>query len=223
MLFSSSLRRLQGTRKASSRGRRAPGPKRRSRPPVVEELEPRLTPTAVGVNDFRISFMGPDGNPNFDASNPAMVYNSRNNEYLVVWSGDNTAPWANPEYEIFGQRIASGNGALRFGQDGGNEFENLGQPLAELDPPPPPPPPPILATAFRGKGVAKVRVTDAATGELRGVLTPFQGFRGRLHLQLEDVNGDGVLDLVVRALVHGKRKQRVFDAVTLAPLPPGLA
>jgi hypothetical protein len=33
----------------------------------------------------------------------------------------------------------------------------------------------------------------------------------------------GVLDLIVRAVIRGKRKQKVFDAVTLMPLPPGLA
>jgi hypothetical protein len=37
------------------------------------------------------------------------------------------------------------------------------------------------------------------------VLTPFPGFGGHLPLQLLDVNGDGVLDLVVRAVIHGKR------------------
>jgi hypothetical protein len=94
----------------------------------------------------------------------------------------------------------------------------------ELRPnPPPAPPPQIVAAAFRRNGVAKVRVLDAATGAVRAVLTPFRGFRGRLRLQLVDVNGDGALDLVVRALIHGKRKKKVFDAVTLAPLPPGPA
>jgi hypothetical protein len=77
----------------------------------------------------------------------------------------------------------------------------------------------VLAVAFRQRGTARVRVRDAATGALRGVLTPFKGFAGRLALQLRDVNSDGALDLIVRALVHGKRKQKVFDAVTLAPLP----
>jgi hypothetical protein len=63
-----------------------------------------------------------------------------------------------------------------------------------------------------------VRVRDAATGALRGVLIPFKGFAGRLRLQLVDVNGDGSADLVVHALVHGRRKTRIYDAVTLAPL-----
>jgi hypothetical protein len=79
-----------------------------------------------------------------------------------------------------------------------------------------------VAVAFRQRGVARVRVKDAATGALRAVLTPFKGFAGRLRLQLVDANGDGALDLVVQAVVHGKRKKKVYDAVTLAPLPPGL-
>jgi hypothetical protein len=81
-----------------------------------------------------------------------------------------------------------------------------------------PPPPQIVAVAFRRKGVSRVRITDAATGAARGVLTPFRGFGGRLALQLLDVNGDGSLDLVVRAVVNGRRKEKAFDARTLAPL-----
>ncbi|HKB40984.1 MAG TPA: hypothetical protein VKD72_31440, partial [Gemmataceae bacterium] len=109
-----------------------------------------------------------------------------------------------------------------------------------LPPPPPPddgppvppaplpgqvhvPPPQILAVQFRRNRVARVRVRDAATGVVRGVLTPFPGFRGRLSLLLLDVNGDGSADLVVRAVINGRRKKRVFDATTLAPLPAGLA
>src|SRR5438477_611631 len=86
-------------------------------------------------------------------------------------------------------------------------------------PAPPPsaaPPPQIVAVAFRQRGVSRVRVRDAATGTLRAVLTPFKGFAGRLRLQLLDVNGDGSADLVVRAVVHGKRRRKVYDAVTLA-------
>src|SRR5262249_17228979 len=76
----------------------------------------------------------------------------------------------------------------------------------------------ITAERFQKKGVARVRVRAATTQTVRATLTPFRGFGGRLTLQLLDVNGDGVLDLVVRALIHGKRKQKVFDAVTLARL-----
>jgi hypothetical protein len=90
-------------------------------------------------------------------------------------------------------------------------------------PPSPPPPPQIVAVAFRQKGVSRVRVQDAATGAVRAVLTPFRGFGDRLRLQRRDVNGDGAPDLIVQAVIHGKRKQKAFDAVTLGPLPPGLA
>src|SRR5262249_52781927 len=84
---------------------------------------------------------------------------------------------------------------------------------------PPPTPVRIVAVPSRKRGVARVRVKDAATGAVRAVLTPFPGFRGRLRLQLVDVTGDGALDLIVRAVGRGKRRQRVYDAVTLAPLP----
>src|SRR5262249_16672002 len=73
----------------------------------------------------------------------------------------------------------------------------------------------ITAERFQKKGVARVRVRSATTQTVRATLTPFRGFGGRLTLQLLDVNGDGVLDLVVRAVVHGERKKKVFDAVTL--------
>jgi hypothetical protein len=149
--------------------------------------------------DFRLSDMGPDGNANFAAFNPAVAYNGTNNQYLVVWQGDDTT---DDKYEIFGQRFSP------------------------VDPPPPAPapaPPQIAAVPFRKRGVSRVRVRDAATGALRAVLTPFKGFGGRLRLQLVDVTGDGALDLVVRAVVRGKRRKRVYDAVTLAPLPPNRA
>ncbi|MBI3250187.1 MAG: DUF4215 domain-containing protein [Deltaproteobacteria bacterium] len=81
-------------------------------PPLVDgEFEifgQRLTAAGaqIGTNDFRISRMGPDGNPNYDANTPAVVYNKENDEYLVTWSGDDTtAPLANNEFEIFGQRL----------------------------------------------------------------------------------------------------------------------
>jgi hypothetical protein len=160
------------------------------------------TGAEVGANDFRLSDMGPDGDKNSSANYPAVAYNRVNNEYLVVWFGnDDTPPLAHAEFEVFGQRFS---------------------PVDPL-PPPPAPPPQIVVEAFRRKGVSRVRVRDAATGALRGVLTPFRGFGGRLRLQLVDVNGDGALDLIVRAFIHGKRKKRVYDGVTLAPLPPGLA
>ena len=68
--------------------------------------------TQVGGNDFRISAMGPDGNGNYDASSPGAAYNSTNNEYLVVWAGDdNTPPLVDGERDVFGQRLNAATGA----------------------------------------------------------------------------------------------------------------
>jgi hypothetical protein len=62
--------------------------------------------------DFRLSDMGPDGNANYDADRPAVAYNSTNNQYLVVWEGDDdTAPLVNGEQEVFGQRVNGATGA----------------------------------------------------------------------------------------------------------------
>ncbi|MBI4748121.1 MAG: hypothetical protein HY774_06500 [Acidobacteria bacterium] len=70
------------------------------------------TGAEVGTNDFRLSDMGPDGNSNFNAISPSVIYNSFNNEYLVVWSGDdNTSPLVDNENEIFGQRVNAATGA----------------------------------------------------------------------------------------------------------------
>jgi hypothetical protein len=61
-------------------------------------------------SDQRISFMGPNGNPAFDAGLADVAYNSRADEYLAVWDAtDNTPPVAN-ELEIYAQRL-SGSGA----------------------------------------------------------------------------------------------------------------
>ena len=49
---------------------------------------------------------GRTGTPASPPSIPAVAYNSTNNEYLVVWAGDdNTAPLVDDEFEIFGQRL----------------------------------------------------------------------------------------------------------------------
>lgn len=67
----------------------------------------------IGANDFRISQMGPNGDTDYSVYAPAIAYNDFNNEYLVVWQGDdNTAPLVNWAYEIFGQRINAATGAL---------------------------------------------------------------------------------------------------------------
>lgn len=57
---------------------------------------------AMGASDFRISTAGPDDNPNHDAIQPAIAYNDRFNEYLVVWAGDDAI---NDLFDIFAQRL----------------------------------------------------------------------------------------------------------------------
>ncbi len=73
----------------------------------------------VGADDFRLSGMGPDGNPDYDAGYPAVAYDSFENKYLVVWTGDDdTAPLVDQEFEIFGQLVDAATGA----QIGANDF-----------------------------------------------------------------------------------------------------
>jgi large repetitive protein len=60
--------------------------------------------------DTRLSDMGPDGSFFFGAFVPAVAYNPKDNQYLVVWMGDdNTGELVDDEYEIFGQRFAGTN------------------------------------------------------------------------------------------------------------------
>jgi hypothetical protein len=70
-------------------------------------------------NLFRISTMGPDGNTAYDARKPDVVYNTANNEYLVVWYGDsNTNGTIEGEFEIWGMRINA-----QTGQTIGSQFK----------------------------------------------------------------------------------------------------
>jgi hypothetical protein len=67
----------------------------------------------VGPNDYRLSDMGGIGDPDYDAFHPAVAYNSLNNEYLVVWQGDdNVGGLLNNEYEVFSQRLDADLGGL---------------------------------------------------------------------------------------------------------------
>lgn len=59
-----------------------------------------------GVNDFRISNMGTNDLTSYGASRPDVVFNSTDNEWLVVWSGDDdTPPLVDGESEIWGQLL----------------------------------------------------------------------------------------------------------------------
>ena len=102
---------------------------------VVNEFEiygQRISATGVevGTNDFRISNMGPDGNSNYDATDPSVAYNSIDNEYLVVWAGDdNSGSFVDNEFEIYCQRLSStgtelGANDIRISKTGPNGNTN---------------------------------------------------------------------------------------------------
>ncbi len=74
---------------------------------IFGQLLDASTGLEIGENDFRISDMGGTGNPTYDAWESAVAYNSANNEYLVVWKGDDNIVTADDEYEIFGQRLSA--------------------------------------------------------------------------------------------------------------------
>ncbi len=57
----------------------------------------------VGRNDFRISEMGVLGESGFRAIKPEIAYNSTENNFLVIWEGDDAlSDLANNEFEIYG-------------------------------------------------------------------------------------------------------------------------
>lgn len=71
-----------------------------------------------GTDDARISKMGNDSetDPNvrasFSAFRPDIAYNATNDEFFVVWYGDDdTTPLVDGENEIFGQRVNASTGA----------------------------------------------------------------------------------------------------------------
>jgi hypothetical protein len=85
-------------------------------PLVDEEFEifGQLVDAATGAEigtDFRLSDMGPDGDATYDALYPAVAYDSVDNEYLVVWEGeDDTGTLVSGEFEIYGQRVEADTG-----------------------------------------------------------------------------------------------------------------
>jgi len=108
-------------------------------PPLVnDEYEVRGQRLAadgseVGANDFRISDMGPDGNASFFTGRPDIAYNPNANEYVLTWHGDDdTPPFVDEEFEIFGQRLAASGAEIgtndfrvtQVGPDGDANFDN---------------------------------------------------------------------------------------------------
>ena len=91
-------------------------------------------------SQVRVSQAGPNGSPDFNASNSAVAYSPQANRYLVVWEADDTT---NGELEIFGRLVTAAgkpagrefrisdmgpNGSPSFGaQNAGRRLQHAGQ------------------------------------------------------------------------------------------------
>ena len=58
--------------------------------------------------------------------------------------------------------------------------------------------------------VRRRRVDVLVNGALRRRFFPFGTFTGRVQIQRLDIDGDGLLDVVARATLHGKKRTRTF-------------
>jgi hypothetical protein len=91
----------------------------------------------------------------------------------------------------------------------------------DLVPLPPPPPPPHLEPLVahlvkRKKGKSVVEVRGAETGMLVALLGPYAG---KVQLRQQDVNHDGMADLVIQSMQNGKKRQWAYDGLNLASRP----
>jgi hypothetical protein len=67
-----------------------------------------LDAAPIGGDDVQISEMGPDGNASFTAAPPSVAWNSRANQYLVTWHGDDdSGGLVDNEREAFGQLLTA--------------------------------------------------------------------------------------------------------------------
>ncbi len=74
----------------------------------------RLGLDGIPVGDqFRISFMGSEGDTLAEGISPEVIYNPTEGEYFVTWQGDNiNGVFTNQDFEIWGQRITGGSNSL---------------------------------------------------------------------------------------------------------------
>jgi hypothetical protein len=84
------------------------------------------------------------------------------------------------------------------------------KPGPQADPKPLPQPSlPDVAVTMKRVG-RRTRVDVMVDGALRRRFFPFGAFTGRVQLSQVDVNGDGMLDVVARATINGKKRTRTF-------------
>ena len=94
------------------------------------------TGAQIGSNDFRISQQGPGGDNDYDAGDPAVAYNSVDDEYLVVWEGDSPfGPLSDEEFEIWGQRLEGSNASLTGPDFRISQQKGLGVPRCDAEDP----------------------------------------------------------------------------------------
>jgi hypothetical protein len=84
--------------------------------------------------------------------------------------------------------------------------------------PAPPAAPAIQAALVKVKGRYMVRVTDGATGALKFILPVPRSSKGRPRLMLQDLNGDGILDVVLLIRQGRKLRRLGFSGLNGAPL-----
>ena len=69
--------------------------------------------TEIGADDFKVSDVGPPGDPAYEAIFPDVAHGYVQNQYMVVWRGeDDQGGLTNGEQEIFGQRLDGDGGAI---------------------------------------------------------------------------------------------------------------
>lgn len=76
---------------------------------------PIATAGPIGPDDFRISDIGPDGSPGYEAQQQDAAYNPATDQFLVVWRGDEQGDL---QAEIHGQLVDARTGATA----GPNDF-----------------------------------------------------------------------------------------------------
>jgi hypothetical protein len=78
-------------------------------------------------------------------------------------------------------------------------------------PSPGPSPAPVPVVEIQVTRVKRrTRVDVVVDGALKRSFFPFGSFTGRVRVQKVDVNGDGLLDVIARATVNGKKRTRTF-------------
>lgn len=70
----------------------------------------------IGVDDFRISDMGPDGDGAFGAFRPAITFDRFSNQYFLAWHGSEVG-LGKGEFEIWGQYLSAAGAEI-----GNNDF-----------------------------------------------------------------------------------------------------